>query len=247
MTAMTTKIDSNGDRALFEERMPGATHWSHILKRGTTLRITDSEGGANVSALFYNADNLIERYNMPDTLKAQHIAYLTTGRVCYSDMGRILVSLTGDTCGWHDTITGHSLDSHVKRKYGEARYQEHRNAFHRSSRELLLIELAKYGLGKADIVPNVNFFTRIAADENGELRFVPENSKAGAWVDLRAEMNTLVVLTTCQHPMDPNPQYAPRPVHLAVRRSPAPGPDDPCRLSRPENGRGFINTERYFL
>ena len=66
-------------------------------------------------------------------------------------------------------------------------------------------------------------------------------------VELRAEMNVLVVLNTCQHPLDPSPKYAPKPVQLSIRRVPAPGPIDPCRISRPENERGFTLTERYFL
>ena len=78
------------------------------MKRHQVLRITDTEGGANVSALFYNADELLERYNMPDTLKAQYTAFLTRGRVLISDMGRVLCSVVGDTCGWHDTMCGHS-------------------------------------------------------------------------------------------------------------------------------------------
>src|SRR5262249_39400133 len=95
-------------KTLFEEIIqPGAT-WSHILKRGTALRITDTEGGANVGAIFYNAENPAERYNMPDTLKAQHIAHLTRAHVLYSDMGRILCSITTDTLGWHDPLCGYA-------------------------------------------------------------------------------------------------------------------------------------------
>ncbi|PYS48478.1 MAG: urea carboxylase, partial [Acidobacteria bacterium] len=87
---------------MFEEIIqPGAT-WSHVLKRGTALRMTDTAGGANAGAIFYNWENPVERYNMPDTLKAQHIAHLTRGHVLYSDMGRVLFSITADTVGWHD-------------------------------------------------------------------------------------------------------------------------------------------------
>jgi uncharacterized protein YcgI (DUF1989 family) len=91
---------------LFEDVIAPAGTWSHVLKRGTTLRITDIDGGANVGALFYNWENPSERYNMPDTLKAQHIARLTRGAVLYSDMGRILCSITSDTVGWHDPLSG---------------------------------------------------------------------------------------------------------------------------------------------
>ena len=109
------------DRELLWEDciQPGAT-WSHILRRGTSLRITDESGGANVGALFYNSENATERYNMPDTLKAQHIARLTAGNVLYSDMGRILCSITHDSLGWHDPIAGCGNAALTTVKYGDA-------------------------------------------------------------------------------------------------------------------------------
>jgi uncharacterized protein YcgI (DUF1989 family) len=79
------------------------------------------------------------------------------------------------------------------------------------------------------------------------MHFIPANSHPGHFVELRAEMNVLVVLDTCPHPLDPSPRYDPKPVWVSVRRVPPPAADDPCRLKRPENARGFINTERYFL
>lgn len=232
---------------LWEEVLPPGAMWSHVLKRGTALRLTDTEGGANAGAIFYNADNYVERYNMPDTLKAQHIARLTTGAVLFSDMGRILCSITHDSLGWHDPIGGCSNAALVTSKYGEARYQEHRNQCHRNGRDSFLIEIAKYGMNERDLMANVNFFSKVEVRDDGSLHFVPGHSSSGAFVELRAEMNTLVVLNTCQHPLDPSPAYSPKPVHLSIRSVPAPGPDDPCRLSRPENARGFTLTERYFL
>lgn len=232
---------------LWEEIVPGASTWSHVLKRGTALRITDTQGGANVATLFYNFENPVERYNMPDTLKAQHIARLTKGFVIYSDMGRILCSITEDTCGWHDPIGGHSTASIVCAKYGAASYQEHRNNFYKNSRDSFLIELAKYGLGPRDLVPSINFFSKVVVSDDGTMQYVPGNSKAGDYVELRAELNTLVILNTCQHPLEPGNTYDPKPVHLSIRRVPPAAPDDPCRTSRPENERGFILTERYFL
>lgn len=232
---------------LWEETVrPGAT-WSHVLKRGTALRMTDLEGGANAGALFYNFECPVERYNMPDTLKAQHIARLTKGFVLYSDMGRILCSITGDTVGWHDPIGGCSNRALVASKYGEARYQECRNDCHKNTLDSFLVELGKWGLGPRDLVANVNFFSRVDVADDGSMSFHPGNSKPGAYVELRAEMNVLVILNTCQHPLDPNPKYAPKPVGLSIRRVAVPGPDDPCRLSRPENERGFTLTARYFL
>ena len=230
---------------ILEERLRGGQTWSRVLRRGQVLRLTDVEGGASVAALFYNADDKSERYNMPDTLKAQHIARLTAGYVLYSDMGRVLCSVVADSVGWHDTVTGHARAKHNLEKYGDGSYQKLRNDFYRNTRDNFLIELGKYELGKRDIVPNVNLFVKVAVDPAGNLRWEP-SSKAGDFVELRAELNTLVVLSNTPHPLDPSPTYAPKPVALSVfQRGPA-GPEDPCRLSRPENARGFALTEAYF-
>src|ERR1700757_43470 len=119
---------------LWEESIePGAT-WSHVVKRGKALRITDIEGGANVAAIFYNFECPVERYNMPDTLKAQHIARLTKGYVLYSDMGRILFSITEDSVGWHDPIGGWSSPAMLRDRFGESRYQDCRNDYHKDGR-----------------------------------------------------------------------------------------------------------------
>jgi len=221
--------------------------WSAVVSRGKTLRLTDLEGGANVGVLLYNADLTVERYNMPDTLKAQHIARLTTGFVLYSDMGRILLSVIADTVGWHDPLGGTSNVHLVEKKYGPSTYQESRNDYPKNGRDSFLIELGKWGLGPRDLVANINLFSRVDVSEDGSMTFVPGNSKAGDSVELRAEMNVLAILNTCQHPLDPSPKYEPRPVQVAIRQVPVPATDDPCRISRPENGRGFTLTERYFL
>ena len=232
---------------LWEETLQPAAGWSHVLKRGTALRLTDIDGGANAGALFYNFECPVERFNMPDTLKAQHIARLTKGFVLYSDMGRILCSITGDTVGWHDPLGGCSNAAMVKARYGEGRYQELRNDCYRSGRDTFLVELGKWGLGPRDLVPNLNFFSRVDVADDGAMSLHEGNSPPGSFVELRAEMNVLVVLNTCPHPLDASPKYNPKPVQLSIRRVAAPAVDDPCRLSRPENGRGFTLTERYFL
>lgn len=186
---------------------------------------------------------------MPDTLKGQHIAYLTAGNVCYSDMGRILVAITADTCGWHDTICGVTNAKDIAEKYGEHDYQTHRNDYYRNGRDSFLMQLGRHGLGKRDIVPNVNFFSKASVEdlETGVLKFDTDNSKPGNYVDLRAEMHVLVVLNSCPHPLDPRPDFPVRPVELTIWKSgPGGGPDDPCRLSRPENDRAYRNTLAYF-
>jgi uncharacterized protein len=232
---------------LWEETLPGAATWSRTFKRGTALRLADPTGGANAAAMFYNAENPVERYNMPDTLKAQHVSRLTQGLVLYSDMGLILASITHDTCGWHDPLSGHSTAALVHSKYGDKSYQEARNNFHQNARDGFLIELAKYGLGERDLLANINFFSKVEVSETGAMHFIPGNSKPGATIELRFEMNTLVILNTCQHPLDPAPAYSPQPVHLTILRADPLEPNDPCRISRPENERGFTLTERYYL
>jgi uncharacterized protein len=232
---------------LWEEILQAGAAWSHVLKRGTALRILDLEGNANVGAIFYNFECPPERYNMPDTLKAQHIARLTKDFVLYSDMGRILCSITEDTTGWHDPLGGCSNAALVTEKYGETRYQDCRNDYHKNARDSFLVELSKWGLSPRDLMPNVNFFSRVDVGADGGMTYRSDNSKPGSYVQLRAEMNVLTVLNTCQHPLDPNPNFEPKPVKLSIRRAAAPGPDDPSRLSRPENERGFTLTERYFL
>jgi urea carboxylase-associated protein 2 len=231
---------------LFTKVLTHAGMWSGVIGRGRTLRLTDLEGGANVGLLLYNADLTVERYNMPDTLKGQHIFHVRHPYCLHSDMGRVLASITADTVGWHDTACGCSDAKQVAEKYGEKNYQTARNEFHRNGRDCFLIELAKWGLGPRDLIPNLNLFSKVVADEGGRLTFASSHSKAGDHVDLRLEMNTLVVLNTCQHPLDPAPAYHPRSVKLEVFATPLAAPEDVCRNSRPENVRAFENTETYF-
>jgi urea carboxylase-associated protein 2 len=230
---------------LFEEHIPGGGLWSWVLRRHTTLRLTDLEGGANVGFMAYNANAPLDRLNLPDTLKAQYTAKLTRGHVLMSDMGRALLSITADTCGWHDPLGGHGNAALVKQNYGERNYQVARNDWYRNAHDNFLVELGKHGLGKRDLVANVNFFSRLDADDEGRLVFHAGNSKLGDSIDLRAEMNVLVVLNTCQHPLDPNPLYQPKPVKLTLLKTPTPAADDFCRNLRGENQRSFTLTERY--
>ena len=151
------------ENVLWEELIPGGNHWSGLMRRGAALRLTDLTGGANCSALLYNAEDKLERYNMPDTLKAQHTAFLTTGNVCYSDMGRVMASIIGDSVDWHDTICGVTDAKMIAAQYGESSYQTNRNDMYRSGKDGLLIELAKHGLGKRDSTATVNFFSKVWA------------------------------------------------------------------------------------
>lgn len=228
------------------ELFPGGAHWSYRVRRGTTLRFIDLEGGANVAVLLYRADERLERLNVPDTLKAQHTAHLRAGHVLYSDMGNILASIASDTVGWHDPLCGVSTAESVRTRYGDHRYQEHRNGMHRNGRDNLLVEIGKWGLGVRDLVPNVNLFSKVTVDANGRFAFVPEHSKKDDYVELRFEMDALIAISTAPHPLDTSPQYAPKKVGVVAWESGTAGPDDICRVSCPENRRGFHNTELLF-
>jgi hypothetical protein len=226
-----------------DETLPGGASWQRVCLRGSALTLTDLEGGANVSALLYRAEDPLERYCAPDTLKCQRVSRVTTGVALYSDMGRVLASVVADSCGWHDTICGHTTAAILSDRWGAARYQEHRNDWRRSTREGFLVELAKRGLGRRDLVANLNFFSKVAVDDDGTMQFVAANSGPGDSVTVRFELDTLVVLCSAQHPMDPDPEWAPAPVRITIEHVPAAAADDPVRLACAENERGFAQSE----
>ncbi len=232
---------------LWDETIPGGAYWSRVLDRGTTLRLVDLEGSRGVSALFFNADEPSERYNAADTVKIQNTIFPTKGRVLFSDLGRVLCSITEDTCGSHDTLGGASTALSNEARYGTGRYQDLRNAYFRNAHTNFTMALGRHGLDRRDIVPCINFFARVAVEPDGDLRWVSGAAKAGSILDLRAEMNVLVVLSNTPHPLCPEPTYAPKPLRLVVWQSPPAAADDLCRTFSPEAKRGFRNTDELFL
>ncbi|PTS82674.1 urea carboxylase [Pseudomonas sp. HMWF032] len=232
---------------LYEELVPGGGHTSFVLKRGQLLRITDLQGGANASLLLLNAAEKSERLNLPDSLKCQHTAKLTAGHCLYSDMGRVLAAITADTCGWHDSFGGVLNAEEVQEKYGSGNYQQLRNGFFRNGVDNLLVEMGKWNLNLQDLLMCLNLFSKVTVDSDGCFHFAANNAKAGDYIELYAPMDTLVVLTALQHPMDPNPEYAPKPLQLSWHKVESDGISVLCRTSRPENARGFHNTERLYI
>lgn len=226
--------------------LPGGASLARVYRRGTRLTLVDTAGGGNVSLLLYRADAPLERYCMPDTLKAQHVSRITAGTALYSDMGRVMASVVHDTCGWHDTIGGHLTAPMVEAKYGYAGYQEYRNGWRRSAREAFLVELAKHGLGARDLVANVNLFSQVQAQADGALRFVPENSAGGDAVTLRFELDVLAVLVNVPHPLDPSSEWAPGDVELVLEPADPVASDDAVRTACPENERGVAATEELY-
>jgi uncharacterized protein len=230
---------------LWSEMLRGGTHWSGIIRRGQSLRMVAEAADANVAALFYSREQPLERYNMADTLKAQHTAHLTTGCVCYSDMGRILCAITADSLGWHDPLCGVSDQAHLDARYGHTTFQAQRNERYIGGREGLLVELGKHGLAERDLVPNINFFSKVIVDDVGAMTLAADHCRKGDAVDLRFEMDCIVLLHAGPHPLAAGERYAPPDVLLQTWRSPPVAANDVCRRRCPENTRGYLNTERH--
>jgi uncharacterized protein len=243
-TGFDQSIESN--LILLDEKIPGGGYWHGIVKRGNTLRIVDLEGSMGVSLICYNADSPIERLNVADTSKIQFNAFLKKGMVLYSDMGRILFSITEDNSGYHDLICGCSNAATNRAKYGEGEYNKYGNNDYNNSRDNFLKALGKRGLTKKDLMPNLNLFSRVVVRPNGDLEYGIDCEKAGNFVDLRAEMNVLVVISNCPHVLHPSREYNPKPIQVTVWKSLTPTADDLCRNANPEVVRGFINTDALF-
>lgn len=231
----------------YTTEIPGASHWSLRVRKGLQLRLTDIEGGANLGMLFYNPENLLERYNAPDTLKAQHTFKLTTGNCLYSDMGRVFCSITEDSLGWHETVCGNSTEQSVNQRFGQQTYQQAGNDWHQNGYDAFLVELAKYGLGKKDMAANLNLFSKVAVDERGNIGYIEQHSKSGDHIVLRFEMDTLVIMHTCPHPLHPVGAYPRKPVQISIEQAAKLASDDLCLNHCAENVRGFENNRLYQL
>ena len=232
---------------LYKDTLPGGKHWSMRMRRGTTLKIVDLEGGANVGMLFYNPENTLERYNAPDTLKCQHTFKLTQGHCLYSDMGRIFCSIVQDSTGWHDTVCGNTNRDLVDDKWGERDYQTARNKWLQNGNDAFLVEAGKYGLGKKDLAANLNLFSAIVTDDEGNMSYKEGNSNAGDSITLRFEMDTIVLLHTCPHPLNPATEYPFNSIEYQILQSEPVTEDDECLNACSENKRGFENNRLYYL
>ncbi len=189
---------------------PGAP-WSGVVRQGRVLRIVDLEGRQGVDFLCYNAADPEERYHAPNTLKAAGTLRLGRGHVLYSDAARPLFAIVDDTCGGHDTIGGCCSAPSNLMLYGVADCP--------GCRENFLAALAGHGLGRRDIVPNVNFFCDVPVGPDGALAersFAEGRSTAGDYVDLRAEMDALAVISNCPQLNNPCNDGAPTPIRVIV-------------------------------
>lgn len=229
---------------LYSDTLPAGKHWSMLARRGTMLRLTDIDGGANAAMLFYNPISLLERYNAPDTLKCQHTFKLTAGHHLYSDMGRVFCRITRDTFGWHDTVCGNTTKATVAAKWGATTYQVSRNDWQQNGLDSFLVEAAKYGLMRRDLASNINWFSKVAVDELGQLAFDANAAKPGAIVELTFEMDTLVLMHTCPHPLNPSAIYPRAGIAFEIFENEIATTD---QSERPENTRGRENNRLYHI
>ncbi|MEI6235414.1 MAG: urea amidolyase associated protein UAAP1 [Planctomycetota bacterium] len=227
---------------IWDETLGAGEYCARVLSRGTRLKFTNLGGDGNINLLALNADMPIERLNVADTVKVQWNAYLGKGKLLLSDMGRVLMSIIDDTCEKHDTFCGASNEKTNARKYGiGTNYSPFPNA-----RDRFLIALQKFGLGKKDIPTTINLFKAVKVESDGGLTFIEASSKPGDVVELRAEMNVIVVAVNAPHVLDPRNTYTCSPVRVTAQRGPTTAPDDAVRNSTPEATRAFLNTEDYF-
>lgn len=198
--------------AVYDYRLPAGEPWLHRVAKGQVLRIIDLEGNQAVDTIFYNADDTAESYSVTDTLQQQGGIYLTTGSVLMSNRGRPMLSIVADTCGRHDTLGGAcAAESNT------VRYAIQKKFMH-SCRDNYLLALAHAdnGMGKRDLVPNVNFFMNVPVTADGGLSFADGVSGPGKYVELRAEMDVLVLVSNCPQLNNPCNAYNPTPARFLV-------------------------------
>ena len=192
-----------------EDRViPPGQYWGRVLARGQVLRIVDLEGKQAVDFLCYNAANPEERYNAADTMKYAKTIFLTKGHGIYSDMGRRLLTIVEDTCGRHDTIGGCCSAPSNEMLYGVKNCP--------GCRENFLTALAAHGLGRRDIVPNINWFMRVPVGSDGGAAIAPGVSPPGCQVALRAEMDALAVISNCPQVNNPCNGFKPTPIRVQI-------------------------------
>lgn len=192
--------------------VPAGEPWVGVVKAGQKFRIVDMEGNQAVDTLFYSAGDSEERYSANDTIRAQGNIYLSAGSKLLSNRGNVLLTIVADTCGRHDTLGGAcSAESNT------VRYSLDKRDMH-SCRDsfLMAISQGRHGLTKRDLASNINFFMNVPVTPDGELRFADGISAAGRYVEMRAEMDVLVLISNCPQLNNPCNAYNPTPVRLLV-------------------------------
>ncbi len=199
-------------QAVHDEVIAAGEPWLGDVEQGQILRIVDLEGNQAVDTLFYNAHNTEERYSAVDTIRAQGNIYLTTGTPLRSNLGASMLTIIEDTCGRHDTLGGAcSAESNSVRYALEKRHMH-------SCRDNFLLALARHdhGLSKRDLPSNINFFMNVPVTSDGALRFEDGISAAGRYVQLRAQMDVLVLISNCPQLNNPCNAFNPTPIQILI-------------------------------
>ena len=193
-----------------EHEIPARQPWSGLIRKGQVFRIIDTCGQQAVDTLFYKADDFGERYSAQDTLQSQNAAYITVGSRLVSNEGNTMLTVVADTCGRHDTSAGAcSCESNTVR-FG------HHTKFEHACRENFLLEVSRHGMGKRDIVPNINFFMNVPIAPSGDLVIDDGISAPGSYVEMVAEMDVLCVISNCPQINNPCNGFNPTPVAVQI-------------------------------
>ena len=201
------------ETASYRKIVPSGDYWMHVVKRGQTLRLVDVEGNQAADTLFYNADDPHERYSATDTIREQGNVYIGAGTNILSDLCRPMLTVTADTVGRHDTLGGACAT-----ESNTVRYALEKKSMHacRDSYLLALAENEKFGLTKRDIGHNINFFMNVPVTPEGGLTFADGLSAPGKYVELRAVMNVIVLISNCPQLHNPCNAYNPTPIEVLV-------------------------------
>ena len=227
------------DALVHRETIPGGWYWTTRLHRGESLRLQTGVEPSCVSLMAWSAADPSERLNHADTIKVQWTSALARGRVIFSDMGRVMLSIVEDSCGCHDAVVGGSTERSNARRYGDAAS--------RNTRDNLLLAAQKLGLGARDVPPCLAFFAPVRVDAEGRFVWLEARRAGGDYVDLRAEMDLFVALSNCRHPLDPAAAPKAAPIDAIRFRGPNVGDDDVCRTATDEARRGFENNDAQTL
>ncbi|WP_024955981.1 urea amidolyase associated protein UAAP1 [Sulfurospirillum arcachonense] len=236
------------EKIVFNEILPTSVKWSKIIKRGQTIQLKALGNKASLSAMFYNASNVSERFNSADTVKVQWNAFLGEEKVLLSEMGRVLFAITKDTTdGLLDILGGISNDRIIKENFGDkATFDSCRNGYYKSDRENFMIELGKYGMDKKDFIQPLNLFKKVDVKEGSKLVLSQKNAKEGDVIELTAHMDVLLFLSNTPHVMDKSGDYDSSDIEISIFDAIEIKDEDYAHYSE-EAKRGFINTNRYFI
>jgi len=218
---------------LHHEAIPGGWHRSTILRRHEVLRIARGAVPATAAFTAWSAADMSERLSLADSAKMQWTADLGKGRVLFSDMGRVLASVIEDAGGAHDALVGGSNGASNAARYGAGAG--------RNTRDNMILLASKRGLSKRDLPPTLSFFAPVRVDAAGAFVWRADLANGPAYVELRAEMDPLIAISACPHPLDPNPACAPGPIEVTRMIARASKPGDLCRTATAEAVRSFEN------